>query len=55
MYQKQGDESQADQTFSRAAEILPSLTNTMEDYQQRTSFLSAPLVKRVLEHVRFLE
>lgn len=55
MYQKQGDESQADQTFSRAAEILPSLTNTMEDYQQRTSFLSAPLVKHVLEHVRFLE
>jgi tetratricopeptide (TPR) repeat protein len=54
MYQKQGDESQADQAFSRAAEILVSLADSMEDYQQRTSFLSTPLVKRVLEYVRFL-
>jgi len=55
MYQKQGDESQADQTFARAAEIIRSLADTIEDHQQRTSFLSAPVVKRVLEHVRFLE
>jgi len=54
MYQKQGDESQEDQTFSRAAEIIHSLANTMEDQQQRSTFLSAPVVKRVLEHVRFL-
>src|SRR5436305_4806777 len=54
MYQKQGDESQADRTFARAAEILYSLADTMEDQQQRTTFLSAPAVKRVLEHVRFL-
>ena len=54
LYQKQGDESQAIQTFARAAEILRSLADTMEDQQQRTSFLSAPVVKRVLEHVRFL-
>src|SRR5438270_5409464 len=55
MYRKRGDESQADHTFARAAEILHALADTMEDQQQRTSFLSAPLVKRVLEHVRFLE
>src|SRR6266699_2409463 len=55
IYQKQGDESQADQTFARAAEIIRSLADTIEDHQQRTSFLSAPVVKRVLEHVRFLE
>jgi tetratricopeptide (TPR) repeat protein len=54
IYQKQGDESQADQTFARAAEILHLLADTMEDPQQRTTFLSAPVVKRVLEHVRFL-
>ena len=54
MYQKQGNESQADQAFSRAAEIIHSLADAMEDYRQRTSFLSAPVVKRVLEHVRFL-
>src|SRR5215467_8495517 len=54
MYQKQGEESQADQAFSRAAEILHSLADTIEDYQQRTTFLSAPVVRRVLEHVRFL-
>ncbi|MFL5698993.1 MAG: hypothetical protein ACJ797_18065, partial [Ktedonobacteraceae bacterium] len=55
MYRKQGDERQANRTFARAAEILHSLADTMEDQQQRTSFLSAPVVKSVLEHVRFLE
>ena len=55
IYQKQGDESQADHTFARAAEIIQALAGTMEDQQQRTTFLSAPVVKRVLEHVRFLE
>jgi tetratricopeptide (TPR) repeat protein len=54
MYQKQGDESQADLTFARAAEIIQALADTIVDQQQHTSFLSAPLVKRVLEHVRFL-
>ena len=55
MYRKQGDESQADRTFARAADIIQALADTMEDQQQRTTFLSAPVVKRVLEHVRFLE
>ena len=55
MYRKQGDESQANRTFARAAEIIQALADTMEDQQQRTTFLSAPVVKRVLEHVRFLE
>ena len=54
MYRKQGDERQANRTFARAAEILHSLADTMEDQQQRTSFLSAPVVKRVVEHVQFL-
>jgi tetratricopeptide (TPR) repeat protein len=54
LYQKQGDESQAYHTFARAAEIIQVLAGTMEDQQQRTSFLSAPVVKRVLEHARFL-
>jgi len=54
MYQKQGDESQADRTFAQSAEIIQSLADTMEDQQQRTTFFSAPLVKRVLEHARFL-
>src|SRR5947209_18975688 len=46
MYLKQGDESQANRTFGRAAEILHSLADTMEDPQQRITFLTAPLVKR---------
>ena len=54
MYRKQGNERQANRTFARAAEILHSLADTMEDQQQRTSFLSAPVVKHVLEHVQFL-
>src|SRR6266699_340911 len=54
MYQKQGDESQADRTFAQSAEIIQSLADTMEDQQQRTTFFSAPLVKRVVEHARFL-
>ena len=54
MYRKQGDERQANRTFTRAAEIIQALADTMEDQQQRTSFLSAPVVKRVVEHVQFL-
>src|SRR5947208_11720751 len=38
MYLKQGDESQANRTFGRAAEILHSLADTMEDPQQRITF-----------------
>jgi tetratricopeptide (TPR) repeat protein len=53
MYQKQGDESQSDRTFARAAAIIQALAGTIEDQQQRTAFLSAPVVKRVLEQVRF--
>jgi predicted ATPase/DNA-binding SARP family transcriptional activator len=55
MYQKQGDENQADCTFARAAEIIQALAGTMEDHQQRAAFLSAPVAKRVLEHMQFLE
>jgi len=53
MYQKQGDERQANQTFARAAEIIQSLANKMEDEQQCTTFLSARLVQHTLERVRF--
>lgn len=55
MYQQQGNESQAEHTFARAAEIIQMLADTMEDLQQRTTFLSAPVVKRVLDHGRFLQ
>ena len=54
MYQKQGDEHQANRAFARAAEIIQAIAGTIEDQQQHTSFLSAPVVKRVFEHVRFL-
>jgi DNA-binding SARP family transcriptional activator/predicted ATPase len=54
LYQRQDDESQAAQAFARAAQIIRSLADTMEDQQQRTTFLSAPVVKRVVEHVQFL-
>jgi len=54
MYQKQGDESQTDRAFARAFEIIQVLADTMEDHQQRTTFLSAPVVKHVVEHVQFL-
>ncbi|MFL5664159.1 MAG: hypothetical protein ACJ8BW_22865, partial [Ktedonobacteraceae bacterium] len=54
IYQKQGDESRADRTFAQAAEVIQALAGTMEDQQQRTAFLSASVVKRVLEHAHFL-
>ncbi|HET9920599.1 MAG TPA: hypothetical protein VFQ30_12195 [Ktedonobacteraceae bacterium] len=55
MYQEQGDESQADQTFARPAGIIHALAGTLQDHQQRTTFLSTLLVQRVLEHVRYFE
>ncbi len=54
MYQKQGDEREANQTFARAAEIIQSLAKKMEDEQLRTTFLSARLVQHTLERARFL-
>jgi tetratricopeptide (TPR) repeat protein len=54
LYQRQDDESQAAQASARAAQIIRSLADTMEDQQQRTTFLSAPVVKHVLEQVWFV-
>ncbi|HEY6407325.1 MAG TPA: AAA family ATPase [Ktedonobacteraceae bacterium] len=50
MYQSSKNESQARQTFARAAQIVQSLADRMEDGQHRTTFLSAQQVRAVLEH-----
>jgi predicted ATPase/DNA-binding SARP family transcriptional activator len=55
LYQSCKNESQAQQACARAAQVVQSLADRMEDEQQRTTFLSAQLVQRVLERVRFSE
>jgi hypothetical protein len=55
LYQSSKSESRARQAFARAAQVVQSLADRMEDEQQRTTFLSAQLVQRVLERVRFSE
>ena len=55
LYQSSKKERQAQQAYAQAAEIVQSLADRIEDRQQRITFLSAPVVKRVLEHVRGLE
>ena len=50
LYQKHGDQSKARTAFVRAAEIVQSLANKMEDGRLRTTFLSAQQVQQVLEH-----
>jgi DNA-binding SARP family transcriptional activator/predicted ATPase len=49
---KQGDESKARQTFARAAEIMQTLAQQMEDTQQRAAFLSAELARYVAQQGR---
>jgi DNA-binding SARP family transcriptional activator len=51
---KQGDESKARQTFARAAEIMQTLAQQMEDTQQRAAFLSAELARYVIEQATAL-
>jgi tetratricopeptide (TPR) repeat protein len=51
LYQSSKDESKAQQAYTHAAQIVQSLADRIEDQQQRTTFLSAPLVKRVLHAV----
>jgi len=55
LYQSCKKKRQAQQAFARAAQIVQSLADRIEDEQQRTTFLSAQLVQRVMERVRFSE
>ncbi len=49
LHLQQDNASVAGFTFARAAEIVRSLANKLEDEQQRTSFLSAELARYVIE------
>jgi predicted ATPase/DNA-binding SARP family transcriptional activator len=48
LYQAHKNVSQARQAFARAAQVVQSLADRMEDEQQRTTFLSAQPVQAVL-------
>lgn len=50
LYQSCKSESQAQQAFARAAQVVQSLADRIEDEQQRTTFLSAQQVRAVLAH-----
>ncbi len=50
LYQSRKNESQARQAYARAAQIVQSLADRIENEQQRTTFLSAQQVRAVLEH-----
>ncbi len=50
LYQLCKNESQAQQAFARATQIVQSLADRIENEQQRTTFLSAQQVRVVLEH-----
>jgi len=50
LYQLCKNESQAQQAFARAAQVVQSLADRIENEQQRTTFLSAQQVRVVLEH-----
>jgi DNA-binding SARP family transcriptional activator/predicted ATPase len=50
LYQSCKNESQAQQAFARAAQVVQSLAGRMEDEQHRTTFLSAQQVRTVLAH-----
>ncbi len=50
LYQSCENESQAQQAFTRAAQVVQSLADRMEDEQQRTIFLSSQQVQAVLAH-----
>ncbi len=50
LYQLCKNESQAQQAFARAAQVVQSLADGIENEQQRSTFLSAQQVRVVLEH-----
>jgi tetratricopeptide (TPR) repeat protein len=49
LYQEQGDNQQAHAAFARAATVVRSLADTIEDAQRHATFLAAPQVRYVLE------
>lgn len=55
VYRKQGDESQTDRAFARAASLVRSLARSIGDEQQRAKFLSAELTRYVVEQATALQ
>jgi tetratricopeptide (TPR) repeat protein len=50
LHERRGEVGEAHQAFSRAAQILKDRAARIEDAELREGFLSAPRVRRVLEH-----
>ena len=50
LYQSRKNESQAQQAYARAAQVVQSLAGRIEDEHERTLFLSAKQIRAVLEH-----
>jgi tetratricopeptide (TPR) repeat protein len=50
LYQACKNENQAQHAFARAAKVVQSLADRMEDEQHRTTFLSAHQFRALLEH-----
>ena len=50
LYDRRGQGSEAREAFSRAAQILRTLAQKIEDEKLREGFLAAPQVRRVLRH-----
>ncbi len=50
LYHSSKNENQAQQAYARAAQVVQSLADGMEDEQQRSTFLSAQQVRMVLAH-----
>ncbi len=50
LHRSDKNETEAQQAFARAAQVVQSLAARIEDEQQRTIFLSAQQVRAVLEH-----
>jgi DNA-binding SARP family transcriptional activator/predicted ATPase len=52
LYQSSRNESQAQQAYAHAAQIVQSLADRIENEQQRTTFLSVQRIRTVLEQSR---
>ncbi len=50
LHERRGEAGEAQQAFSRAAQILKDLAARIKDAGLREGFLAAPRVRRVLEH-----
>jgi tetratricopeptide (TPR) repeat protein len=50
LHERRGQEAEAQKAYSLAAQTLRELAQKIRDEDLREGFLSAPLVRRVLEH-----